>query len=114
MYWGSRVFNAMAASPLLAGDDQVTGGNNSCMVGSLRSVIDTFSSTFSRVGGCLAGAGSGSLSLASCSSFRSTAFFGAGTALAGTDFFGSGEFLFAIIAGDRALRVGASRGSWVA
>src|SRR5688572_11365458 len=101
MYWGSRVFSAIAASPLLLeGDAQVAGGNNSCMVGSLRSVIDRFSSNFSRGGGgSFASAGSDSGSRTSCS-FLNSAAFGAVTPLAGTDFFASGEFLFAIITGD--------------
>lgn len=112
MYWGSRVFSAIAASPLLfAGDDQLPGGNNSRMVGSLRSVIDKFSSFSSGRGGSRIGAGSGSGSLSSCSFFNSTVFCGGVTPLAGAVLFASGEFFFVMIAGDRELRVGASGGS---
>jgi hypothetical protein len=109
MYCGSRVFSAIAASPLLlAGDDQFAGGNNSRMVGSLRSVIDRFSSSFSGgAGDSLAGAGSGAGSLNSCSFLNSTAFFGVVTPLPGSDLFTRGVFFFAMIAGVRELRVGA-------
>jgi hypothetical protein len=118
MYWGSRVFNAIAASPLLlARGDQLAGGNNSRMVGRLRSVIDKFSCFSGGRGGSLIGAGSGSGSLSSCSLLNSTSFCGGVTPLAGADLFTSGEFFFAMIAGDREGRVGVCRGSslnWLA
>jgi hypothetical protein len=117
MYWGSRVFSAIASSPLLAGEDQFVGGNNSRMVGSLRSVIDRFSSTFSGgLGDSLGGTGSGSGSLNSCCFFNSTGFFEAATP-AGPDLFNSGEFFLAMIAGARGVRVGACGGTplnWLA
>ena len=112
MYWGSRVFSAIASSPLLDGEDQFAGGNNSRIVGSLRSVIERFSSTFSGgLGGSLAGTGSESGSLNSCCFFNSASFLGA-LAGSGADLFTADEFLFAIIAGDRKFRVGACGGSW--
>jgi hypothetical protein len=117
MYCGSRVFSAIAASPLVFADDQLPGGNNSRMVGSLRSVIDKFSSFSGGRGGSRIGAGSGSGSLSSCSFFNSTVLCGGVTRLAGADLFTSGEFFFAMIAGDRELRVGTSGGSelnWLA
>lgn len=82
------MFSAIAASPLLsARDDQLAGGNNSRIVGSLRSVIDKFSSFSGGTVGSLIGAGSGSGSLSSCSFFDSTAFCGGVTPLAGADLF---------------------------
>jgi hypothetical protein len=108
MYWGSRVFSAIAASPLLfAGEDQFVGGNNSRMVGSVRSVMAKFSSTFSGGGsGSLAGAGSGDGSL-NCGSFFNSADFFEAVTPGGGDLFNSGELFFAMIAGVREVRVGA-------
>ena len=111
------MFSAIAASALVVADGQLPGGNNSRMVGSLRSVIDKFSSFSGGRGGSRIGAGSGSGSLSSCSFFNSTVFCGGVTGLAGADLFTSGEFFFARIAGDRELRVGTSGGSelnWLA
>jgi len=111
MYWGSRVFSAIASSPLLAAEDQFAGGNNSRIVGSLRSVIDRFSSTFSRgLGGSLGATGSESGSLNSCCFFNSASFLGA-LGRSGADLFTADEFRFAIIAGDRKFRVGACGGT---
>lgn len=110
MYWGSRVFSAIAASPLVFADDQLPGGNNSRMVGSLRSVIDKFSSLSGGRGGSRIGAGSGSGSLSSCSFFNSTVFCGGVTRLTGAGLFASGELFFAMSAGERELRIGTSGG----
>ena len=118
MYWGSLVFSAIAASPLLlAPDDQLAGGNNSRMVGSLRSVIDRFSSFSGGRGASLVGAGSGSGCLSFCSVFTSTSFCGGATPLAGADLLSSGESFLAMIAGDREGRVSPCGGSslnWLA
>ena len=114
MYCGSLVFSAIAASRLLlAGDDQVAGGNNSCTVGSLRSVITKFSSAVSRRGAAsFAGAGSGFISFFfSCCSLTSVVSFGALVGLDGTALFTSGELFLATIAGALESRVGASEGS---
>ena len=112
MYWGSRVFSAIAPSPLLlASDDQLAGGNRSRMVGSLRSVIDKFSSVSGGRGGSRIGAGLGSGSLSDCSCGNSAALCEGLTPLTGADLFTSAEFFFAMIAVDREVRVGACGGT---
>ena len=114
MYCGSLVFSAIAASRLLlAGDDQVVGGNNSCTVGSLRSVIAIFSSAVSRGGtASFAGAGSAFISFFfSCGSVTSVVSFGALKGLDVTALFTSSELFLATIAGPRESRLGASDGS---
>ena len=107
------MFSAIAASRLLlAGDDQVAGGNNSCTVGSLRSVIARFSSTARGGTASFAGAGSGFISFfCSCCSLASVVSFGALIGLDVTALFTSGELFLAIIAGPVEGRVGASDGS---
>ena len=108
------MFSAIAASRLLLGDDQVVGGSNSCMVGSLRSVGERIlSSIGSRAGAVsLAGGGSSFISFfCSCCSLVSVVSFGARMGLELTALFASGELFLATIAGLLGSRAGASGGS---
>ena len=107
------MFRAMGASRLLLADDQVVGGSNSCIVGSLRSVGERiFSSKGSRAGAVsLAGGGSSFISFfCSCCSVASVVSFGGRIGLEVTALFACGELFLATIAGLLETRVEASDG----
>ena len=112
MYCGSLVFSSIAASRLLLGDDQVAGGNNSCIVGSRRSVREKFSSTGARGRAVsFTGAGSGFVSFSiSCCFGTSVGSFGVLADL-GVTALASGELFLAMVAGCLESRVGRSDGS---